>query len=145
MQGQSTRTDFPRLTFYRVPVVLKLSSVVHNLWGLGFQLAAGNRDRDGYEVVLESAGRRVFYCSDVDELRFLGMCTYCILVLLPSSDVGQSVEHLMSIYRSVRERLESKFSQDQIDSCSTGGWPGWKEAVLHALVRRYRPQEVIET
>jgi Methyltransferase domain len=143
--GPSVRSDCPRLTFRKVPILLKTSPVFGNLWTLGLRVAFGARKRRGYDVVLGRNGQRALHCSDEDELRFLVTCTYCSLVLLPSLEIGQNIEHLLSLYRHVRERLETRFSADQIRRGSTGGWPGMKEAVLHALVRRYHPQDVVET
>jgi hypothetical protein len=133
------------LTRDRWSILLKVRKVIGNLWTLGFQVVFSHWHSGGFDVMIGKDHPQIVHCSDRDELRFLVASVYCNLEFLGPSEIGQNVERLLALGRSVRQRLESRFTTDEIRHHSTGGWPGFKEVALHCLIRRFHPQEVIET
>ncbi len=143
--GDSNPTKLPRFTPRTIPRLLKIRPYILNFWGLGLRYLVNGRNRSGYDVKVGGARPQSLHCSDRAELAFVIYSAYFGVTLLPDSEVAPHVEHLLGRFRYIRERLESKFTTDQIRLYSTGGWPGFKEAALYALIRRVRPLEVIET
>jgi Methyltransferase domain len=52
---------------------------------------------------------------------------------------------MLTISRSVVLELQSRYSPHEIKNGITGGWPGFKEILLYCLIRRTRPQDLLET
>ncbi len=136
---------YPRVSTRRLAILYKARPKIANFWGLGVRIIGNVWRRRGYEVVLGRQQRRVLHCADLGELRFVVMSTYVGSQVLPSLELGESVERLHELGRLVRNELRTRFIQDGTLQRSTGGWPGFKEIALYALIRRYRPENVVET
>jgi hypothetical protein len=135
----------PRLKWGRARILLRVRRQIRNLSALGLQVALHRGRKQGYDVRLGYEHPRNVHCSDLNELRLLVSSVYSNMELLPESEASENVERLLHLSRTIQQRLRSRFTAEEILRSSPGGWPGTKEVVLHSLIRRYRPQEVIET
>jgi hypothetical protein len=126
-------------------MMLKISREIGNVWSLVFWMAIGHRLQGGFDLEVGRPVKRVLHCNNEPEIRFLLSGIYCGLALLPVAELGENLEHLQTLYHQVRERLASGFSKDEVLSGASGGWPGPKDALLYSLVRRFHPEEVVET
>lgn len=52
---------------------------------------------------------------------------------------------LYQVGNEIASRISNIYTDREIESCSTGGVFGYKEALLFALIRKYRPKTVVET
>ena len=94
-------------------------------------------------IVFNEDGNRIC-CRSVSEMIFLAKAiTLCELIRI--EDVKQTSMRVMSIREEIVNKLQNSFSRDEIERCSTGGWPSQKEIILYLLVRKYRPSLVVET
>lgn len=116
-----------------------------NLPKIAIQVVGLFRNRDGYDLVIGRESQRIIRCVNIAEIRFAIGCTYASTVFLPSSEVGENVDRLHRLGKRVRTELLDRFVSNRGEAHSTGGWPAFKEAILYTLVRRFRPEGVIET
>jgi hypothetical protein len=143
--AESYPDGLPRLTVSRGLTLWKARPLIADFLALGIQALFSPSRREGFDVHIRNDPARVIHCVDLAELRFLIQGLYCCQEVLAPSDVTPSVERLMALFRSIRERLEPKFTPEEKSRGAIGGWPGFKELVLYCLTRRFRPQDVIET
>ena len=98
-----------------------------------------------HEVTLVFNGDEdVVCCKTVNEMIFL-MQTITLCELVPIDSVKRTALSLMRIREEIVNKLQGSFSMDEINRCSTGGWPSAKEITLYLLIRKYRPSLVVET
>lgn len=55
------------------------------------------------------------------------------------------LQTLKKIFEDVDLKIANNFTSKEIEKCSTGGCVGTKEVILFALIRKYRPDVIVET
>ena len=89
-------------------------------------------------TVVFNVDEDVVCCKTVNEMNFL-MQPITLCELVPIDSFKRTALSLMRIREEIVNKLQGSFSMDEINRCSTGGWPPAKEIALYIPIRKYWP------
>lgn len=87
----------------------------------------------------------VLVCHSLREYHFFVEALYLSCSVLGEEKAEPAAATLFGLMQQLRADLARVFTQEEIDSVATGGYPALKEIVLFLLVRRHQPKTLVET
>ncbi len=122
-----------------------LREVVPSLWRAEWWWWWNRRRAHPKSLSMKLPGFGEYVTKDPEEFSFLMFALHSSRRLFDTLPSEGDIRRLLDIRRDIVERLKSGFSSQEIDQCSTGGWPGIKEALLYVLIRNAPVDLVVET
>jgi predicted O-methyltransferase YrrM len=136
----------PRLSITGWGMVFSTIQAVGNWWAVvrpGY--GRPSRNWNGAEVSFRLRRSQLSIRVTPRELLFTTVAIHAAMALFGSAAVPRALEELLPIEREINAELDRAYSADELHSRATGGLPEAKESVLYLLVRKYRPELVVET
>lgn len=97
-----------------------------------------------FRLELRGTGE-VLVCRSIREYHFFVEALVLAATILGEQGAEAAAATLVHRMQAIRAELERVFTREEIDRVATGGYPALKEIVLYLLVRKYRPESLLET
>jgi len=137
----------PRLRFDAWHIHTRARREIVN-WPTAYWLAASKRwgwfRPKGRDILLRGDGSLLPQVTP-GEARFVLASIYAASAVRLEEGVTFATSHLLELNREVSAKLMGTYSESELRLGVTGGWPGLKEVILYTLIRKTRPDLVVET
>jgi predicted O-methyltransferase YrrM len=139
--------DLPSFSMFDEFTWVWLSRVLENWANVGARLLQYRIGLpvQGYTSVESRYATGAIECHNREEL-LLVLASLRMSQVLGLEGAGQKMTvSMLEMARAINESLEQEYTAEERAVGATGGWPGVKEAILYHLIRRSKPNLVIET